>query len=244
MNRNCVILAAGKGTRMNLDEPKVLLPVGKKPMIDHVVGVIESIDIRPVVVVGYKADRVKKCLDDRADYSLQENQLGTGHAVACASVLLSSKKGNTLVLYGDHPLVTADTCLKLFEFQEGNDAIVTMATTKVSDFLDEREIFSHYGRVIRSDTGDIEAIREAKDCSTDEFQITEVNPGYYCFNNEWLWGQIDQLQINNEQNEYYLTDLIENAFAQKQKINFIQINNEECLGANTPEQLNYIESIL
>lgn len=229
---------------MNSDEPKVLLPVNGRPMIDWVMAAVEGLKIKPIVVVGYQEETITRFLGDRADYVYQPEPLGTGHAVACAEKTLSGKMGNTLVLYGDHPLISTAACERLFALQEDTGSVLSLATTVVPDFLGDRALFSHYGRIIRADSGAMTAIREAKDCSGSELAVTEVNPGYYCFNNEWLWSQIQKLNPENHQNEYYLTDLIEIAVDQKEKISSIFIGERECLGANTPEQLRYIESLL
>lgn len=236
-----IILAGGKGTRMNSELPKVLFPVAGQPMIERVVSVIEELKIKPVLVVGYKKEEVKDYLKNRADYVWQKEQLGTGHAVGCCQDKLKDYNGPIAVLYGDHPLVSTDTLKSLFARHQG---ILTMMTTEVEDFTDWREGFYHYGRILRNNDQEVVAIRELKDCNEVEKEVKEVNPGYYCFDSKWLWQNINKLENNNKQNEYYLTDLVEIAVKEGQKINSITIDPVECLGINNQEQLKVIENIL
>jgi len=241
-----IILAAGKGSRMNSEEPKVLAKVLARPMIDWVMTEVEKVkDLeKPVVVVGYQGERVRKFLNDRVEYVRQERQLGTGHAVASAKPKLENFQGAILVLYGDHPLVSQKNIKRIFEKHFQEKSCLTMMTTKISDFLDWRKGFSGFGRIIRDQNNNIQAVREFKDCSETEKKIKELNPGYCCFDSEWLWQNISKLQNQNNQQEYYLTDLIEMAVKQGHKIQSIQIPPIECLGVNTKEQLELVERLL
>ena len=241
MEGKIIILAAGKGTRIGaVDKPKVLLELAGRPMIEHLLSHIVG---RPIAVVGFGADLVKQQLGERVDYALQTEQLGTGHAVASAKELLKNFKGPIVVLYGDHPLVSSTTIATLFSLYEKFQAHVSMLTTDVTDFSDWREGFYAYGRILRDDDLQISAIRELKDCSESEKEIKELNPGYYCFDSEWLWKNIDQLQNNNQQKEYYLTDLVEMAVAQGENIPSEKLDPIECLGINTKEQLAIVERL-
>ena len=246
MEKQIIILAAGKGKRMKSDLPKVLCPINGRPMITYLIKTIESLKLSkdPIIVVGYQAQKVKDALGDAYNYVTQKEQLGTGHAVACAEVALKDFKGEILILYGDMPLVSADTIKKIFDKHEESRAILTMATTKVADFNDWRAGFSSFSRVLRNKDNEITSIREAVDCSPAELKITEVNPSYFCFDSEWLWKNIKDLKTDNKQRELYLTDLIQIAFDQKLAINSIMIDAYECLGVNTPEQLALVEKIL
>ena len=242
MNGKVIILAGGKGTRMNgADIPKVLIDVKGKPMIEYVLLALET---KPIVVVGYQADKVKTLLGDRVEYVLQEEQLGTGHAVSCAKESLIDFDGPIIVLYGDQPLLKAKTISRLFKLYEENKANVSMLTTIVQDFSGWRKGFNSFGRILRDESGNIKAIREMKDCSEEEKNVKEVNPGYYCFDSQWLWKNIDKLQSKNNQNEYYLTDLIEIAVEQQELIPTDSIQSEECLGVNTSEQLKLVEEFI
>jgi len=242
MEGKIIILAAGKGTRIGaIDKPKVLLELAGRPMIEHLISRVAG---RAIVVVGFGADQVKNQLGDRVDYAYQTEQLGTGHAVASAKEQLINYNGPIVVLYGDHPLVSQQTVEKLFALYLNYHAPVSMLTTEVEDFNDWREGFYAYGRILRQNDDQITAIRELKDCSDDEKELREVNPGYYCFDSKWLWENIDQLRNNNQQKEYYLTDLVELAVRQGQIIPSERLEPIECLGINTKEQLELVEKIL
>ena len=119
-----------------------------------------------------------------------------------------------------------------------------MLTTEVPDFKDWREGFYAYGRILRDSSARVSAIRELKDCAEDEKTIKEVNPGYYCFDSKWLWQNIDQLKNTNQQKEYYLTDLVELAVQQGENIPSEKLDPIECLGINTKEQLELVESLI
>jgi bifunctional UDP-N-acetylglucosamine pyrophosphorylase/glucosamine-1-phosphate N-acetyltransferase len=175
---------------------------------------------------------------------MQDKQLGTGHAVACAKEKLKIFKGNILVLYGDMPLVTETTIKKIFLSHQKKNAKLTMATAKITDFADWRESLFSFGRIIRNEENEIIDIREKVDCASDELTITEVNPSFFCFDSRWLWQNIDKLKTDNKQKEFYLTDLVKIAFDQKIKINSVEIDPVECLGVNTREQLEVVEKIL
>lgn len=241
-----IILAGGKGTRMNSDQPKVLSHVCGRPMIDHVIDAVEKINLssRPIVVVGYKGNLVRNQVKERADHVWQQNQFGTGHAVACAREALSGFAGSILVLYGDHPLISHKTIDNLFELHQREGSSLTMMTTEVEDFDDWRQGFYNFGRIIRNDDNSIQLIREMKDCSEDEKKVRELNPGYYCFDSAWLWENIDKIQNTNNQQEYYLTDLVEMAVQQNKIINSIKIHPIECLGVNTADQLELVEKLI
>jgi len=246
MNRQIIILAAGKGTRMNSDQPKVLSPILNKPMIEHVLDAVEKVKLprRPVVVVGYKGNLVRDQIQNRADHVWQQNQFGTGHAVSCAREYLADFRGSILVLYGDHPLISAKTIDNLFKLHHDQGSSVTIMTTEVEDFEGWRQGFYAFGRILRNSDNSIQAIRELKDCSEEEKLIRELNPGYYCFDSEWLWENIDKIKNENKQQEYYLTDLVEMAVQQNIIINSIKIHPIECLGINTPEQLALVEGMI
>ena len=241
MDGKIIILAGGKGTRMDAHIPKVLVEVSGDPMIEYLLKVIDN---KPVVVVGFQSEKVKAQLGDRVEYAFQGEQLGTGHAVACAQDQLKEFDGPVVVLYGDHPLVSKKTIEKLFNLYHENKANVSMLTTELSDFDDWREGFYSFGRIVRDANNNIAAIREMKDSSDKEKNIKEVNPGYYCFDSQWLWQNINKLRNENKQNEYYLTDLVELAVDQNDFIPSFKVEAKECLGVNTKEQLTLIEKFL
>lgn len=235
-----IILAAGHGKRMGQqDLPKVLVSFNGKPIIVYLLESVakSGVDNRPVVVIGQKAEQVINTLGDGYEYVRQEEQLGTGHAVVVTENLLKDKVENVLVLYGDHPLVSSETIKNLVSIHETKKNIITMATTKISDFNDWRATFFHFGRIIRNQENKIIRIVEKKDAEPDELNVKEVNPGYYCFNAKWLWKNLSLLKSNNKQKEYYLTDLVALAINQGLSVDTVDIDSVEAFGVNTPEQL-------
>lgn len=242
-----VVLAAGQGKRMNNSElPKVLVSLKGKPIIKYLLEAIKKsgVTVRPVIVVGQKAAMVKQALGPEYDYVFQTKQLGTGQAVACTVELLKDKAANLMVLYGDHPLITPETIKRLAESHLNSNDVITMATVKLSDFSEWRSVFEVFGRISRDDEGRVVGITEKKDASDDELKITEVNPGYYCFQAEWLWNNLPKLKNDNAQQEYYLTDLVAVAGHAGLAINTIEIEARDALGVNLPEQLKILESLI
>lgn len=198
-----IILAAGKGTRMKSDLHKVLHPVCGKPMVDHVLTAIEQTHPDQVVtIVGHGAEAVEDTLDDRSAYVMQEEQLGTGHAVLQAESLLGGETGMTLVVAGDTPLLTAATFEKLFAYHNDKGAKATILTAQAPDP-------TGYGRIIRNDLGTVQKIVEQKDTTREEAAVTEINTGVYCFDNQALFAALHQVTNDNAQGEYYLPDVIE-----------------------------------
>ncbi|MCD8509619.1 MAG: bifunctional UDP-N-acetylglucosamine diphosphorylase/glucosamine-1-phosphate N-acetyltransferase GlmU [Bacillus sp. (in: Bacteria)] len=203
MNRFAVILAAGKGTRMKSDLYKVLHPVCGKPMVQHIVDQLKGCNVEKVIaVVGHGADKVKEQLGSGLSYVLQEEQLGTGHAVMQADDILKNDKGTTIVLCGDTPLLTKDTINALIEEHENKKAKATILTAVADDP-------TGYGRVIRDSTGMVSKIVEHKDATEAEREEKEINTGTYCFDNEALFQALKNVGNDNVQGEYYLPDVIE-----------------------------------
>lgn len=202
VNKNAIILAAGKGTRMKSKLHKVLHQVCGKTMVEHVLTQLQAADIQNIVtVVGYGADTVKDALGDQVCYALQKQQLGTGHAVMQTEDLLGELAGQTLVVSGDTPLFTAATFNHLFQYHEQRHAAVTILTSKAPDP-------TGYGRIVRNEIGIVERIVEQKDASVEEQAIHEINTGVYCFDNQKLFAALKRLTNDNAQGEYYLTDVI------------------------------------
>jgi bifunctional UDP-N-acetylglucosamine pyrophosphorylase / glucosamine-1-phosphate N-acetyltransferase len=223
-----IILAAGEGKRMhNPVLPKVLI----------------SLRGQPIIVVGNKADLIKARLGPAYPYVYQAQQLGTGHAVAVTRAIVEGKAKHIMVLYGDHPFVSAQTIQKIAQTHLDSQAVLTMATTTVADFDDWRASFDLFGRVVRDDNNQILKIVERKDAMPEIAAIKEVNPAYFCFQADWLWSHIDKIQNNNAQAEYYLTDLVDLAFQEKQKIATVDISPREALGVNTAEHLDLLEKL-
>lgn len=239
-----VILAAGKGTRMKSDLPKVLTPLAGRPMIEYLVQSIAEakIDGRPIVVVSPdNQEAIAKTLSAYAcDYAIQQEQLGTGHALACARGLMEEEIKNVISFYGDHPFVRSETVKKLASSHQG---IITMVTVKVEDFKDYRRNFYHWGRIVRENNV-VKKIIEFKDATEDEREIMEINPGFYCFDKQWLCANIDKLRNDNQQKEYYLTDLIGLAVDQGYEINTVVIDPRQAVGINSQEELAVAESLI
>ncbi|ANE45995.1 bifunctional N-acetylglucosamine-1-phosphate uridyltransferase/glucosamine-1-phosphate acetyltransferase [Paenibacillus swuensis] len=197
-----LILAAGQGKRMKSKLYKVLHPVCGKPMVGHMADVLEQLKTdRNVVIVGHGAEAVQAYLGDRAEYTLQAEQLGTGHAVLQAQPLLGQEDGITVVVCGDTPLVQQSTLSKMIELHQERNAAATILTADMA-------VPQGYGRIIRSADGSVSKIVEQKDCTPEENQVREINTGTYCFDNRKLFAALSKVSNNNAQNEYYLTDVI------------------------------------
>lgn len=237
-----IILAAGQGTRLNHPNlPKVLVPFRGRPLISHLLSQIAKIakNQKPVVVVGYLAEKVKKALGTRYEYALQEPQAGTAHAVRAAQK--KTKAENILVLYGDMPFITEDSLRKLIRLHHKQQGVISMFTTEVEDFTKEFSGFLHFGRVIRNFKKEIIKITEYRDASDKDRQIKEINPGIYMFNAKWLWENIKKVKNKNVQHEYYLGDMVEIAILQKHPIHSLTIPPREVIGINTQEDLRKAE---
>jgi len=202
LKKMAIVLAAGQGKRMKSKLYKVLHPVCGKPMVGHVLDAALRAGVeRTVVVVGHGAEAVKSFLGTKAEYALQAEQLGTGHAVKQAKDLLGSESGSTIVVCGDTPLVTSETLQGLMELHESRGAAATVLTAN----LDQPH---GYGRVIRSEDGSVLRIVEQKDCNPQEDAVKEINTGTYCFDNAKLFAALEKVTNENAQGEFYLTDVI------------------------------------
>jgi bifunctional UDP-N-acetylglucosamine pyrophosphorylase/glucosamine-1-phosphate N-acetyltransferase len=242
-NVHVVILAAGEGKRMGGDVPKPLVELHGKPLIAHLLQSVKAADVteKPVIVVGQKKETVIKTLGPEYDYVVQEEQLGTGHAVQAAEALLKGRGGSVLVLYADHPFVSPATIRALVATQERAGGVLTMATCTVPDFNEWRASFISFARITRSENGAVERIVEYKDASDAEKEIREVNPGYYVFSSAWLWEHLAKVENENAQGEYYLTDLIAMARNEGEALATVAIEPKEALGVNTREHLELLE---
>jgi bifunctional UDP-N-acetylglucosamine pyrophosphorylase/glucosamine-1-phosphate N-acetyltransferase len=244
MTYRFIILAAGKGTRMKQDIPKVLTPIGGKPILQHLYESVTASDLdgAPIVVIG--PDQSEMCAQwgGECEYVVQHEQLGTAHAVkACRDTVTDVDA--IIVLYGDHPFVSVQTLRNLAQLYERDKSVLSMITTSVSSF-EQWPIYYHWGRIIRDKHGHVMAIREYKDAMESEIAITEVNPAFYCFDARWLWDNIGQVKNFNAKGEYYLTDLIELAVAQGHEIATLEIPPEEAVGINTQEERAIAEDLL
>lgn len=201
-----IVLAAGQGTRMKSELPKVLHEVAGRPLVAWPVETARRAGAHDVVVVvGYGRGAVEASLENMfargVRTALQDRQLGTGHAVKCALPALEGWDGTVVVLYGDCPLVPRQALLELLEAGTEGDVPLAMLTANLDDP-------SGYGRIVRDADGRVTAIREHRDCSEEELGITEVNPGIYAIESGFLRQSIERLSTDNAQGELYLTDLV------------------------------------
>jgi bifunctional UDP-N-acetylglucosamine pyrophosphorylase/glucosamine-1-phosphate N-acetyltransferase len=201
-DRKAVILAAGKGTRMKSDLPKVVHRIEGKCLVDYVIEAARGADVSDIcLVVGYKHEVVEREITNKdVHFALQPEQLGTGHAVKCAREFLGDK-GETLILFGDTPLITAETLRKLAAYHEEKKNAVTVLSATVEDP-------TGYGRIIRDGEGNFVKSVEHKDATEQERQSREINSGMYLFDTAELKLALDLIRPNNAQGEYYLPDTL------------------------------------
>lgn len=243
-----VILAAGQGKRMHQafpGVPKCVVPLAGKPLLLHVLDAVEASGVvaEVTVVVGPAVEqKVRSALIGRTvTFALQSEPKGTGHAVRSARESVSGAE-YVLILYGDHPLMSAATIRRVVDRHVSADADMTMLTVPLPDFSGWRAAFADWGRIVRGADGTLSRIVEAKDATASELRITEVNPAQFCFRASWLWEQLPRLGTANAQGEYYLTDLLEMATKSGARLADVAIiDPREALGANTPEQLAVLE---
>ena len=238
-NRYAIILAAGQGTRMKSKLYKVLHPVCGKPMVQHVIDQVNQLQIEDIVtVIGHGAEKVQEQLGDSCKYALQEQQLGTAHAVMQAESVLSAKSGTTLVICGDTPLIKAETMKELIALHEQSQAKATILTA----YADNP---AGYGRVLRGEGGLVEKIVEHKDASDEERYVKEINTGTYCFDNQALFNALKKVSNDNVQGEYYLPDVIEILKQEGEVVTAFQSSDfEETLGVNDRVALSQAEQVL
>jgi bifunctional UDP-N-acetylglucosamine pyrophosphorylase/glucosamine-1-phosphate N-acetyltransferase len=207
-----IVLAAGKGTRMKSDLVKVMHRLGERPMISWPVAAAKGAGAsRIALVVGHQADTVRDFFagDSSVTFALQEEQLGTGHAVACARDALAGFTGTVLILCGDVPLIRSETLEAMLASHASRKAAVSVLTTHLENPYG-------YGRVVKREGGRIVRIVEEKDADDEERDITEINSGIYCVEADFLFRAVSRLKNDNAQGEYYLTDIIGEAAAEHQ----------------------------
>ena len=234
-----IILAAGKGIRMNSDLPKVLHKLNGKALLDFVLDESELLNpIETILVVGFKKEQVISHTENRINlkYATQIEQLGTGHAVLQTEELLKNNKGHIIILYGDVPKIKASTLRPIIDEHIINNRDLTLITAEIDDP-------SGYGRIIRDKNGNLLKIVEEKDCDDDERKIKEWNPGIYIFKIPEVFEVLNNIRTNNASKEYYLTDAIGLAQQSNMQIKAIKIaNSNEVIGINTADQLEELES--
>ncbi|HEY7883396.1 MAG TPA: bifunctional UDP-N-acetylglucosamine diphosphorylase/glucosamine-1-phosphate N-acetyltransferase GlmU [Cellvibrionaceae bacterium] len=234
---NVIVLAAGKGTRMNSELPKVLHKIAGRSMLQHVLDTVKELNknVKPTVVVGHGRDKIIQTFTDYAcQWVEQAEQLGTGHALLQALPQLEDE-GISLILYGDVPLIGVETLQALTS--DIDDKSLGLLTVKLDNP-------TGYGRIIRNSNGDVTAIVEQKDASEAELAITEINTGIMAVANKHLKRWLPQLSADNKQGEYYLTDIIAMAYADNVTIKTCQpLSPEEVEGINSRSQQARLERI-
>jgi len=239
--RVAIILAAGQSTRMNTKTAKVLHEVCGRPMLEWVLDACRAAGVQKhIVVVGYGKEQITERYKDAGDVEFveQNEQKGTGHAVMCCRDNLKGFMGETLILCGDAPLIRTETLKVLLEKHEQENAAVTLATAVMSDP-------SGYGRIIRDGYGNIQGILEHNDCDERQRAITEINPGYFCFQTPRLLDALDKITPNNVKNEYYLTDALHLLLADGHKATAVTaVAAEDAMGVNNRQQLSLVGKIM
>ncbi|MBV6395209.1 MAG: Bifunctional protein GlmU [Anaerolineales bacterium] len=232
-----ILLAAGQGTRMKSDLPKVLHPIAGKPMIQHALDSVSHIATEtPIVVIGHGAERVTDYLGASARTVRQEPQLGTAHAVMQAESLLRGASDLVLVSYADMPLLRGETVARLVELQQQNRGAMSMLTV----FADDPRGF---GRIVRDQNGTVEAIVEEYVATPEQLRIRELNVGVYCFDGKWLWDAIQRVEKNPRKGEYYLTDMVELAVKDGLTVQAkVMEDAKEAIGINTRVHLAEVEA--
>ena len=243
-----VILAAGKGTRMQSDLPKVMHEVAERPMLHWVVDAVRSDALRSdpvVVVVGYQREVVESSFPERPDwleFVVQAEQLGTGHAIDMASPVFTDPQAragtDVFVLCGDGPLIRTETLDALLERHRSTGAAATLATARLEDP-------DGYGRIQRTSEGGFDRIVEQKDATPEQLLINEVNPSYYVFRADALFDRLSRLKNDNASGEYYITDVFKLLQDDGLGVEVIDsVDPGDVLSINNPEQLAVVDSIM
>ena len=239
MTNYAIILAAGKGTRMKSDLPKVLHKVAGISMLEHVFRSVNAINPeKTVTVIGHKAELVEQVLAGQTEFVRQTEQLGTGHAVMMAEPVLENLTGQPLVIAGDTPLITGESLKNLIDFHINHKNVATILTAEADNPFG-------YGRIVRNQHGEVLKIVEQKDASDFEQQIKEINTGTYVFDNARLFEALKNINTNNAQGEYYITDAIGIFRENGEKVGAYTLKDfDESLGVNDRVALATAESVM
>ena len=234
-----VVLAAGMGTRMKSDLPKVLFPVLGRPMIEYALDSLQTVGIkRSIVVVGYRADDVKQQLAARGgvQFAIQSERLGTGHAVKMAQPLLVNHRGPVVVVAGDSPMLQATSLSALLDYFHQHRPACLLGTLHKANP-------QGLGRIVRDSDGQFLGIVEEKDATDEQRRITEVNMSTYVFSGPDLLFALDHLKNDNRQKEYYLTDCPAILRAADKKVEALPVLSPcEALSINTIDELSEVEA--
>ncbi len=228
-----VVLAAGKGTRMKSNLAKVLHEVFFSPMILHVIGTVQEVHPdKTIVIVGHQREAVMQLLSGyNTQFVVQEQQLGTGHAVLCAEEEIQERDGVVMILCGDTPLLKAETLRSMYDNHTNNDAVLTIMTTTLDNP-------TNYGRILCDEKGKVIAIVEEKDASEAQRKIKEINAGIYCVNRNFLFDALRKVGTENSQGEVYLTDIVAIAVASGFNVSaFSNPCSKDILGVNSRVEL-------
>ncbi|HEX7593310.1 MAG TPA: bifunctional UDP-N-acetylglucosamine diphosphorylase/glucosamine-1-phosphate N-acetyltransferase GlmU [Anaerolineae bacterium] len=238
MKLAAVILAAGQGTRMKSNLPKVMHRVAGKPMVQYALESVRALGIdQPVLVVGHGADQVRAAVDQAARFAEQTEPRGTGHAVLQARDLLRGKADSVLVTYADMPLLRGKTLQRLIDLHASARATITMLTVRSEDTMG-------FGRILRNTRQRVRGIVEESDATPAQLAIRELNCGIYCFDARWMWARLAKLKPSGSKREYYLTDLVAMAVKERRKIESIMLDDvSEVIGVNTRVHLARAEKI-
>lgn len=239
MSLAVIILAAGQGTRMNSNLPKVMHPICGKPMINYSVETARGLGVsKPTVVVGHGADQVRTAVGDLAEFVEQKELLGTGHAVLQAQGRLSGRAESVLVTYADMPLLSTETLERLYAKHQRTRACMTILTAKSRDAMG-------FGRIVRKPNGGIARIVEESEATPEELAIQELNCGVYVFDGDWLWEHLPELQPSRKKHELFLTDLVEVAARSQDVVESETLKDfDQILGINTRVHLARAEKIV
>ncbi|MEW6278731.1 MAG: bifunctional UDP-N-acetylglucosamine diphosphorylase/glucosamine-1-phosphate N-acetyltransferase GlmU [Candidatus Eremiobacterota bacterium] len=227
-----IVLAAGKGTRMKSNRAKVLHPLLGRPLVHYALDALDGLNASPkLVVVGHEADAVRQTIGDRARFAEQTEQKGTGHAVMMAMPGLLGFEGRVLVMCGDMPLITAESLQRLIDRCEESRAAISMLTVEFPGPTD-------FGRILRDDCGWVCRIVEARDCTEEQLAIREVNLATYCLDSTVLAELLPRVGTQNDQGEYYFTDIVGLAVAAGHRVEAVCISDtDQSLGVNTRADL-------
>ncbi len=239
MKTTAILLAAGQGTRMKSDLPKVLHPLCGKPMLWFALEAArQATPEKPVVILGTGADQLREFLGETAEYIVQEPQLGTAHAVLQAETALKGRTDQVIVAYADMPLLRGETLQRLAQTQAANPGPISLLTVTAADPRG-------FGRIVRNANDEVQAIVEEYVATPAQLAIHELNVGAYCFRAEWLWGALHRIEKNPRKGEYYLTDAVELAAREKLPIQAVVAEDlDETIGINTMVHLAEAEAAM